>query len=115
MQSDVQIEDRVAYIEDDDPFRLEDDSSANARVRAKYAWVSGILYHSRWYLTSHPRFPVETANTSWMHLTPSSFPLSRKTRSSKSVTRINCPIQVAEGARNFSPMPSGRFSVARKA
>jgi hypothetical protein len=40
---DVQLDDRVAYVEDDDPFRLEDGLSTSARVNAKFSWVSALF------------------------------------------------------------------------
>lgn len=39
-EPDIQLQDGVAYLEDDDPFRLDDSHSTNARASSKYAWVS---------------------------------------------------------------------------
>ena len=36
----LQIEDGVSYLEDDDPFRLEDAASTHARAKSIYGWVS---------------------------------------------------------------------------
>jgi hypothetical protein len=40
MTPEVQLEDGVSYLEDDDPFRLDDTQSTSARASSKYAWVS---------------------------------------------------------------------------
>lgn len=37
---EVHLEEGVSYLEDDDPFRLDDTQSTNARASSKYAWVS---------------------------------------------------------------------------
>jgi hypothetical protein len=34
---------KIAYLDNDDPFRLEDDSTTRARLSTKYSWVSAGL------------------------------------------------------------------------
>jgi hypothetical protein len=53
--SSVDLNVKIAYLENDDPFGFEDDSTYKARLDTKYTWVS-VLIHShsnRQHLTSY--------------------------------------------------------------